>query len=104
MKEKEEGFAEFHDRMLRECPTWIVDKAVEFLKRNIPSEVKEQIKEEYKIDPVHWCSPYHFSWGMFIRNKLRDNVCTDDKLPSGNFDDYYVRFVELALGLREDRK
>jgi hypothetical protein len=97
---KMENYEEFHDRMLDECPLWIVIKAVKFLKKEIPLDVAEQIKEEYEKDPGHWCTPYHFSWGMFIRNKLRDNVCLDDKLPSGNFDDYYVRFVEIAVGAR----
>jgi len=92
---------EWHDKCLLECPAWIIEKSVIFLSKNIPDDVKEQVKEEWKRDPNHWATPYHFSYGMFIRNQLRNNVCRDEELPTGNFDDYYVRFVELACGVIE---
>jgi hypothetical protein len=34
---------------------------------------------------------------MGIRNLLRKNVCLDDDLPSGNWDDYYIRLIEKAV-------
>lgn len=99
--ENKMSLSEWHEKCLQECPQWIVEKSVSFLSRNIPEDVKEQIREEWKNDPEHWATPFHFSYGMFIRNQLRNNVCSDDKLPTGNFDDYYVPFIEIACGIRD---
>jgi len=94
-------FEKFHDEKLAELPTKFVNNCVEFLKIDIPEYVKEDIKDEYKKDPIHWCTPYHLNWGMGVRNSLRQAGFTDDKLPTKNWDDYYVRIIEIACGLRE---
>jgi hypothetical protein len=67
-------------------------------------ELLEETRKLYKEDPVHWISPYHFTTGMAIRNLLREKVCRDDQLPSGNFDDYYVQLLEIAAGVRKYEK
>lgn len=91
---------EHHEHKLKELPEWIRDKGVEYLKGLIPDDDKIQIKMEYEKDNKTWWAMYHHGWGTAIRNSLRDNVCLDDELPSGNWDDYYVPLVEIACGLR----
>ena len=55
-----------------------------------------QIESAVKTNPLTWCVPYHFFWGMSVRNLIRE-VARDDEFPSGNLDDYYVEAVEAAL-------
>lgn len=90
-----------HDEYLRELPDWIVEKSVEYLKSIFTETTKNDIFMYHRRDPKTWWASSHFGWGMRIRNLLRDNVCTDEKLPSGNWDDYYIQVVEIACGLRE---
>lgn len=93
----DEEYMQFHDDRFAELPQDIKDKAIEILKSNINNIGKNQIRMAIKADRINWGSPYHFSWGMGIRNLLRNNICLDDKLPSGNWDDYYIRLVEKAV-------
>jgi hypothetical protein len=95
----DEEFIQFNKDKLYELDPWIVIKSVMVLSELHP--LMEETREMHKQDPVHWMSPYHFSAGMAIRNLLRDKVCQDDQLPSGNWDDYYVQLIEIAAGCRE---
>lgn len=78
----------------------IVNKGILHIKEILDSDTIEQIKIEHKNNPKSWWALYHHGWGTAIRNSLRDKVCFDDKLPSGNWDDYYIQIVEMALDLR----
>jgi hypothetical protein len=95
----DEEFIQFHKDRLYELDPWIVIKSVMVLSELHP--LMEETRELYKEDPVHWISPFHFSSGMAIRNLLREKVCLDGQLPSGNWDDVYVQLVEIAAGVRE---
>jgi hypothetical protein len=97
----DEEFDKFHDERLAELPNKFVNNCVTFLKLEIPEYAKDNIKIEYKKDPIYWCVPYHLNWGMGIRNSLRQAGFTDDLFPTNNLDDYYVRLIEIACGLRE---
>jgi hypothetical protein len=88
------------DEYLKECPDWIVEKAVSYLKTLFTEGVKEDVARLHKQDHENWWASSHFTWGMKIRSFLRENVCLDDKLPSGNWDDYYIQLVEIACGIR----
>jgi hypothetical protein len=92
-------YVQFHKDRLYELDPLIVKESVKVLSELHP--MMEETRELYKEDPVHWISLYHFTTGMAIRNLLRDKVCRDSKLPSGNWDDYYVQLVEIAAGCRE---
>lgn len=85
---------------LSECPLWIVEKSVSYLKSVFTESIIEDIVRYHKSNPDSWWAEHHFDWGMRIRNLLRDNVCLDNILPSGNWDDYYVQMIELACELR----
>lgn len=80
----------------------IVDKSIEFLKNKFNQYPKliEQIKEDHAKDSDTWWAPFHFTFGMKVRNDLRENVCLDTELPSGNWDDYYIELIEMALNLK----
>lgn len=98
--ENDEEFVKFHEEMYQELPEWIKEKSISVLKEIIPDESKEEIRKAYKLDPVHWIAPYHFDWGMWIRNMLRDRVVLDDKLHCdpelANWDNFYTKLVEIA--------
>lgn len=89
------------DEYLKECPDWIVEKGVLYLTNLFNHDLKEDVVRLHKRDPETWWASSHFTWGMQIRNLLRDNVCLDNKLPSGNWDDYYIQIVEIVCGVRE---
>lgn len=97
---EDDDIIETLDDFLKDCPLWIINKSVEELKKELPLDVVQEIKNAYKKDPETWWAFYHHGWGTSIRNFLRDKVCKDDELPSGNFDDYYIQLVELACELR----
>lgn len=89
------------DEYISECPKEIVEKSLLALKNNLDNVIVQQIRDEYKKDPETWWAMYHHGWGTSIRNGLRTEVCLDDKLPSGNWDDYYIQVVEIFCGLRK---
>lgn len=91
-----------HDQMWAELPEEVKIKAIAAVRTVMIPEDIWKIKEAYAKDPSKWWVPYHFFWGMWIRNQIRSlTEVTDDQLPSGNWDDYYVPAVEAAFGLRE---
>ena len=85
---------------LNECPVWIIEKSVSYLKSIFTESLINDIIRLYKVNPDSWWAEHHFDWGMRVRNALRDGVCSDSILPSGNWDDYYVQMIELACELR----
>ncbi len=91
-----------HDQRWAELPEEIKIKPMAAVRTVTPPEDVKGIVGVYTMDPATWWCPYHFWWGMNIRNAIRRLTgITDDQLPSGNWDDYYVPAVEAALGLRE---
>lgn len=92
---------DFHTKKLAELPGDIIEQAVHVVLSVLDETTKNAIKKVAKSNPYAWAIGYHFYWGMWMRNQFRaDAGITDDQLPSGNWDDYYVPIVELALGLR----
>ena len=84
----------------RECsrvPEEMKQKAAEFLKANIPLDDQKEIKKEIKDKGKDWIVPYHFHWGMAIRNLLRQNGFGEDDLGISNLDFIYVQLVERAI-------
>ena len=73
------------------------DKAVEFLRGWIGENIKPEIRAQIKADPDGWSVPYHFGWGMGIRNALRTAGFRESQLGVRNLDNVYVELVELAL-------
>jgi hypothetical protein len=88
------------DQHLKELPVWIIKKSIPVLKECLGTRVIFQIQEDSKNDPELWWADKHHGWGTAVRNHLRDNVCLDEELPSGNWDDYYIQLVELACEIR----
>jgi|GEM_PF-3059140 len=91
----------FLDISLMELDIHIIAEGVNHLRKILDSDTVQQIKMKHEKDPKNWWAFHHHGWGTAIRNSLRDNVCLDDKLPSKNWDDYYIQLVELACGLRK---
>lgn len=90
-----------HDERWAELDQDIKIKAMAAVRCVSTKEDVDKIKKAYAKNPATWWTPYHFYWGMKIRNKIRTLArVLDDQLPSGNWDDYYVPAVEAAFGLR----
>jgi uncharacterized LabA/DUF88 family protein len=89
------------NKYLMNCPVWIIIKSVKFFDSIFDKIDRYGIKRDYENDPETWWAEQHFYWGMDMRNLLRKNVCLDNELPTGNWDDYYVQMIELTVGVRE---
>ncbi|MBZ4649269.1 hypothetical protein [Thermosipho sp. (in: thermotogales)] len=95
---------EYFEKKLKEIPKNVLEKAVKFLKDNIPNDAKEYYIEMYNKNKhlIDWFLLEHFRSGMTIRNMLRkDANLSDYLLPDKNWDDYYIQVLEIALGIRK---
>lgn len=94
---------DYYEQKLYEIPPDVLEGSVEALKKHIPENLKKSLVESYKkCKPGEWWfAEYHFGLGMSIRNALRQLGFSDRRLPDKNWDDYYVKVVEIAIGLRE---
>jgi hypothetical protein len=95
----DETLSEYCERMLSAFPADKINAAVAFLRGEFPSEVADQIREAIRTNPASWIGPYHFSWGMGVRNALRDAALGEDFWPTNNLDDIYVPLIERAVAL-----
>lgn len=88
------------DHKLNELPKALVQKAVDHIRKTLSQQMIETIQKTIDKDGLHeWAIPYHMSFGMVIRNQLRkDAKIPDQLLPSGNWDDYYISILEVAVG------
>lgn len=91
---------EHHDIVWSELDPVLRHKAVLHMRSLLTVEDARAIQTQYEADPLLWWAPYHFFAGMAIRNELRQHVATDDQLPTRNWDDYWVRTVEAAVGVK----
>ena len=92
----------YFDEKFDEIPTEIKEDAIEYLKKRLSVEDVESLRAlRSESGESSWSSAFHFGWGMGIRNELRNNVCSDDKLPDKNWDDYYVQLIDVVIGVRE---
>ncbi len=81
----------------------MLDKAVAIAKKWLSLEIAEEMREIHASDGPHWIHNQtlgHHWFGMQFRNVLRDGDLLDGVLPSGNWDDYYVQVLEIAIGVR----
>lgn len=60
---------------------------------------REEIVNAYKADPEGWHIPYHFWWGMNVRNLLRQKGFGEEHFGIHNLDDIYIALVSEALKL-----
>jgi hypothetical protein len=72
--------------------------------REITVKWRDAIKEDFLKSPDDWYVPYHLSWGMGIRNFLRERGYGEEYFGTHNLDDIYVYLIEEALGLDIERK
>jgi len=88
LKENRRAYARFPEALRR--------PAVEMLRAELKT-VADQIRAEIVKDPIHWVAPYHFGWGMTIRNLMRTKGFGEDYWPVDNLDDIYAACVEEAI-------
>lgn len=81
----------------RQSPLW--PKAVALLRAEIWPSDQEQIRVSIVANPESWSTPYHFWWGMSIRNVLRDRGFGERDFKIRNLDNIYVALVEDAVKL-----
>ena len=81
----------------RLSPLW--PQAAAMLRAEIPADEQQQIRASIAVNPEAWSTPYHFWWGMSIRNVLRDRGFGERNFLIRNLDNIYVRLVEEAVKL-----
>ena len=70
--------------------------ATKFLKEHL-LEKNKILRRAINKDPIHWFTLYHFHWGMWVRNLLRENNFSEEYFGISNLDDIYVELVEDAV-------
>jgi hypothetical protein len=71
--------------------------AIEMLRNTIRKEDQDKMRQEIAKDPENWYVPYHFFFGMAVRNSLRDKGFGEDYWPIWNLDDIYVYLLKDAV-------
>ena len=98
---------EYFEQKFNEIPKEVLVKSVSHLKSIFSDDDKEYIREQIDTHGLHeWIHKIqdgfgHMGWGMAIRNELRSIGLTDDMLPDGNWDDYYVSVVEWGREMED---
>lgn len=80
----------------RESPLW--PKAVAFLREDL-KDVADDVRKAIAKDPQDhwWIAPYHFGWGMAVRNRLRKHNFGEEPFGVANLDNIYVELIEEAM-------
>ena len=109
MRADHSNLREHHDRMWAALPEDVKAEALALV-RALPEAFLAQVREAYLKDPSGWMIGGHFFVGMGVRNYLRSGKwgehdsglpgIRDDRLPSGNWDDYYTCALEHGAGAR----
>lgn len=73
------------------------DPVIEFLKVNIPEDVKGKIRSAIIHDPVNWFVAYHLNWGQSVRKLLRKVGYSEAYFEVASLDDVYVGLIEEAV-------
>jgi hypothetical protein len=92
----DDDFRAYKVERMAELPDDLKEKIVSLLREKIANDIPA-IKAEIEKDPINWLAPYHFSWGMGVRNLIRQSGFSDALTPLKNWDDYYGGLVELAV-------
>ncbi len=86
------------EQMYKELTPEVKAPALAMLAKEL-ADVIPHIKKAYDADPESWHVPYHFAWGMAVRNLLREKGFSEEYFKIHNLDDIYVALVEEALNL-----
>lgn len=86
------------EQMYKDLTPEVKAPALEMLRTELKSAVDE-IRAAYIAAPEEWYVPFHFGWGMAVRNLLREKGFGEEYFKVHNLDDIYVALVEEALGL-----
>lgn len=93
---KLEDMEVLEEQVWKDIPEEKKKLAIDFLQKEL-SGIKEDIKKEIEKDPKNWIAPFHFYWGMGIRNILRENDLGEKFFGIENLDYIYVQLIEEAV-------
>lgn len=98
-KQKSEKWSDFSLRSFKLFPPEQQLFAIQAIKLSCPQEIREELVVMIKKNPETWWVKQHHGLGRDIRNYLRKYCCLDENLPDekGNWDDFYVGVVEVAV-------
>lgn len=96
-KDDHETLSQFHARILAQYPETQIAPAVACL-RAIMSPNDVSLMQTLRAEnPDGWFARFHFSYGMQVRNYLRDKGFGEDYWPIWNLDDIYLPLIERAI-------
>lgn len=101
---EQEVLKKFNDEQFAKLDAEFKRDAVQMLRATLPAKIKEKIRADHAQYGVMWIHDGelgHFSFGMHVRNFLRQNGFRDELTPTGNLDDCYIPLLEAACDLRE---
>ena len=84
-------------QMYSEIPQEQKDAAIASFRSSQFADAFPAIRLRIAGDPEHWNIPYHFGWGMNVRNYFRKNGFGEKEFGLCNLDDFYKFLVEDAV-------
>jgi len=69
--------------------------AIVFIHNKLGGAGRAEIRYKMKRSRS-WYMPYHFTWGMTVRNLLRENGFGEREMGVENLDDFYIGIGEKA--------
>lgn len=84
-------------QMYSEIPQDKRDAAIDAFRKSHFTAAFPDIRKAIADDPEHWNAPYHFLWGMSVRNFFRQHGFGEDYFAVDNLDCCYKYFVEDAV-------
>jgi hypothetical protein len=90
-----------------DAPPKTLDGAIVFLNNWLSQETGKEdenterpmievVSNMIQESPNKWWVMHHFTWGMAMRNLLRENGFTEQELGIDNLDNYYISLIEQA--------
>ena len=79
----------------KDTPLW--NQAVQYLRVMFGSEMIVTIRKFMKDKGSDWILEHHHTWGMAVRNNLREAKFGEAEFGIQNLDDIYVELVEEAV-------
>lgn len=89
---------EFHQNKFTSLPANLRERMIARVKEVLHEEDLPKIRQAIASNPLSWWAPYHFFFGMAIRNALREAKLGEHEFPFlQNLDDHWVSIVEAAV-------
>jgi hypothetical protein len=88
---------DYHQQKFNSLEPELRQQMVDYIRDKITPADRAVIRQQIKAKPLLWWAGHHHFFGMSVRNSLRQQGFTDERV-GDNLDNYWVAIVEAAVG------